>query len=251
MFAPSLHGDPRRYARALKLPPGSEDWYTFFDLAAAGTGTVPQQVIENSIAREALLRMFRALRPGARRVQPWVSAVDIGAWADYKEARNQFPRLIRRLVHATSTFVERIEFAAGEGGERRGWDGLVSASDGTEFVPAGISCWELGVGGDPARKASDDFRARTNDPLGVNTSEATFIFVTARRWEGKSKWEAEQNKLRKWRAVRVYDADSLEEWLELAPKWTRGSLTLLGNEPGECSTSGNTGAIFRQSRNRS
>jgi hypothetical protein len=105
---------------------------------------------------------------------------------------------------------------------------VLSASTPTAIVPAGTSGWELGVGADPARKAESDFRSRTKNPLGIKPSEATFVFVTARRWHGKAKWEAEKNALGLWRDVRVIDADSLEAWLELAPAVDTWFAKLLG-----------------------
>ena len=168
------------YAEALKLDPKSDDWRTFQALAV----------------QESLPKGFQTIRREARRVEPWVNAADIEAWADRISARSDFPRLIRRLIHATSEAALRIEFPAGEGSQRPGWDGIVNASAPTANVPAGLSTWELGVGADPARKAESDLRSRTKNPLGIEPSEATFVFVTARRWPGKAKWEAEKKQTR-------------------------------------------------------
>jgi transcriptional regulator with XRE-family HTH domain len=187
------------YAQALKL--GPDDWQTFEALAV----------------QESIPKGFRTVRREARGIQPLVTAADIEGWADRISARSDFPRLIRRLVHATAEKLLRVEFPAGEGSQRPGWDGTVDASTSTEYVPAGISCWELGVGADHAAKAEHDFQRRTKNPLDVDPSSATFIFVTARRWNGKAKWEAAKNKLGVWKEVRVLDADSIEAWLELAP----------------------------------
>ncbi len=189
------------YSDYLKLPPKSEDRQTFRTLAV----------------QESLPKGFQIIPEKTRPGDPWVNAVDIEAWADLISARSDLPRLIRRLIRATSESTLRIEFAAGEGSQRPGWDGVLQASAATTNVPAGLSVWELGTGADPARKAEYDFRSRTKNPLGIRPTDATFIFVTARRWNGKAKWEAEKNKLGLWKEVRVLDADSLEAWLEQAP----------------------------------
>jgi transcriptional regulator with XRE-family HTH domain len=189
----------KSYAQALKLRP--DDWQTFEALAV----------------QESIPSGFRTVRRETRRVQPLVSAADIQSWADLISARSDFPRLIRRLIHATAEKPLRVEFPAGEGSQRSGWDGTVNAPTSTEYVPAGPSSWELGVGANPARKAEDDFQRRTKNPLDVEPSLATFVFVTPRRWNDKAKWEAAKKKLGIWKDVRVLDADSIEAWLELAP----------------------------------
>jgi hypothetical protein len=120
-----------------------------------------------------------------------------------------------------------------------GWDGIVDAPEGNAFVPDGFSVWELGVNRDVKGKADRDYqercpKPRCPKPLGVVPAETTFVFVTARRWGNKRKWEKEKNDEGIWAEVRAYDADDLEDWLELAPavhawlarlmgKWTEGA----------------------------
>ncbi|SUT85387.1 Uncharacterised protein [Actinobacillus ureae] len=41
-----------------------------------------------------------------------------------------------------------------------------------------------------------------------------FIFVTPHRWIGKEKWVTEKKSLNKWKDVKVYDTNDLEQWLE-------------------------------------
>lgn len=201
------------YATALKLAPKSHDWETLQALAI----------------QENLPKGILAVRKKPRHIEPWVNATDIETWADLISARTDFPRLIRRLIHATSEALLRAEFPAGEGSQRSGWDGIVTVpSSLTPHLPAGVSCWELGVGATPARKAENDFRTRTKNSLGIQPNEATFVFATARRWAGKAKWESEKNRLGIWKEVRVLDADSLEAWLELAPAVDTWFARLLG-----------------------
>lgn len=50
------------YARLLKIKKGSDDWYTFFDLAAAETGRIPEELIANGNIVEKLPLLFRTLR---------------------------------------------------------------------------------------------------------------------------------------------------------------------------------------------
>lgn len=218
------------YAQALQLEPDSHDWRTFIDLAAAETGRVPVEIAEDRAASEKLPEVYRALRRERRRDGTWSGALDLESWADYLDARSQLPRLLRRLIHAT-TQVEHIAFAAGEGIQRPGWDGIVESSNGSAFVPAGRSVWECGVNRDIQRKATKDFAKRTKNPLGVQAAEATYLFVTPRKWLKKEAWCTKSKEVGIWHDVRVYDSSDLEAWLEIAPAVDAWFARLLGRRP--------------------
>lgn len=51
-----------RYANALGLAEGSDEWYQFFDLAAADRGMIPQDLMENAELVKKLPAFFRTLR---------------------------------------------------------------------------------------------------------------------------------------------------------------------------------------------
>lgn len=104
----------------------------------------------------------------------------------------------------------------GEGIGLPGYDGIVEASRATSFVPEGLSVWEMGVNNDPAGKAAEDYRTRTAEPLGVDMSTTTFVFVTPRRWRQKKAWEQRRRQDGKWKDVRVLDADDIEQALDEA-----------------------------------
>lgn len=50
------------YARCLKLKKGSDAWYELFDLAAAETGRIPAELLEDDELLEKLPILFRTLR---------------------------------------------------------------------------------------------------------------------------------------------------------------------------------------------
>ena len=50
------------YAGYLKLRKGSDDWYTFFDLAAAATGRIPEDIMMKEKIEDKLPILFRTLR---------------------------------------------------------------------------------------------------------------------------------------------------------------------------------------------
>lgn len=51
-----------RYATALGIKKGTEDWYEFFDLAAAEQGRIPQDVLSDREVIGHLPVLFRSLR---------------------------------------------------------------------------------------------------------------------------------------------------------------------------------------------
>ncbi len=163
----------------------------------------------------------------------WIDATDLITWADRLDARERLPQLLRLLVYATVQQPKRVTFPSGESIQMGGWDGVVDTPEGNSLVPDGYSVWELGVNKDFKGKADGDYDKRTKNPLGLAPAETTFIFVTPRRWSNKDKWETERKSEGVWADVRVYDADDLEQWLELAPAvhaWLAG---LMGKWPQE------------------
>lgn len=165
------------------------------------------------------------------RLAALIDATDLASWANRRDAQGTLPQLLRRLVHATVERVLRAGFPAGEGVQLGGWDGIVAVEQGNAFVPDGTSAWELGVNKDIKGKADDDYEKRRADPRGIDPAQSTFVFVTPRRWGKKDKWVAARQSDRVWREVRVYDADDLQEWLELAPAVHVWLSTLIGKHP--------------------
>ena len=144
-------------------------------------------------------------------------ATDLVAWADRRKAQSDLPLVIRRLILATGAGVAKLHFRTGEGVYLPGWDGIVSADRGTPFVPKGISGWEMSVGVPPKKKAEENWEKRTNASGTLEPGDATFVFVTPRRWSDKEEWAAKKTDYGPWRDVRVLDADDLAAWLEEAP----------------------------------
>src|SRR5262249_23133717 len=66
------------------------------------------------------------------------------------------------------------------------------------------------------------------------------VFVTPRRWSGKTEWMAKRQGDGTWREVRAYDADDLEAWLELAPAVHVWLSILAGKHPEHATDLGTT-----------
>jgi transcriptional regulator with XRE-family HTH domain len=149
-----------------------------------------------------------------------VTAADLEDWAGRIDAQTQLGDLVRRLVRETTAGITRLDFPSGEGVQHAGWDGVAAVTDGNEYVPNGLSAWELGTGSEVKKKAEKDFRTRSEKPRGLEPAETTFVFVTPRRWRwrpDKTTWQQQKRAAGPWRDVRLIDGDDLAAWLELAP----------------------------------
>lgn len=146
-----------------------------------------------------------------------IRADDLDRWASRITAAPEFPRLVRLLVHATGHRLGPVDFPADEAVRRGGWDGKVLAEDSSSFVPSGFSAWELGTGHDPGAKANDDYNKRSSNPVGVEPTQATFVFATPRRWLARDAWAAKKRAEGRWKDVLAFDAESFAQWLEIAP----------------------------------
>lgn len=73
------------------------------------------------------------------------------------------PLLIRRLIAETASGLESLDMPGGSGTAVGGYDGIVTASRPSAFVPEGTSVWELSVSGGNS-KAEDDYEKRIKGP---------------------------------------------------------------------------------------
>lgn len=147
----------------------------------------------------------------------WIDTTDFKNWASRRDCQEHLPLVIRRLIRATARDISHIVFPAGDSIVYPGWDGILKVSEGTEYIPEGLSVWEIGSNEDIKKKAEKDYQKRKANPGTVTPSYTTFIFVTPRIWSDKDKWCEEKKKENFWRDVRCYDARILEQWLEQAP----------------------------------
>ena len=82
------------------------------------------------------------------------------AWADRRESEGEFPRLIRRLILETTFGLVELGVPAGDGVSTGGWDGVVSSTEGSAWVPKGRSLWELSTEKSVGVKADRDYDKR-------------------------------------------------------------------------------------------
>jgi hypothetical protein len=161
----------------------------------------------------------------------WCKAKDLRTWADTLEAQRKLPALVRKLIHATVENPKLIQFPADEGTQRRGWDGVLEVECGNAWIPKDKSVWEMGADQDPTTKANGDHKKRTENPGTIKPGETTFVFVTPRKWEGKTDWLDNKRAEQKWLNVLAWDCEDLEQWLETAPAVDAWLARLLGKLP--------------------
>ena len=147
-----------------------------------------------------------------------------------RQAQETLPYLARKLIFA-SVKPSFLSFPAGDSISNSGWDGILEADQGNAFVPKGDSVWEFSAGRDINRKANYDYRKRTNNPLGVDKSKNTYVFVTSRTWANRDDWVREKNSESQWAQVKGINADDLETWLEQCPAVHRWFARMVGKRP--------------------
>ncbi len=164
-----------------------------------------------------------------------VTATDLDHWADRREAQGELPRLVQKLILASADEIGFLGMPAGDSIYLPGWDGNLDAGKGEWPVPAGISAWELSAETDVLGKVRKDLKKRTNETLGVDPAQSTFVFVTPRRWtrkkQSKIEWAADQKQKSPWRKVIIVDGDDLEAWIDRCAAVGAWFATYIGRQP--------------------
>lgn len=88
----------------------------------------------------------------------WVTATDLDQWAGRVPSRQELSDLVASLIRARAKTIGTFRFPTGDFAQLPGYDGLLEAEEAPEFVPGGVSVWELGTGEDPQAKATKDFK---------------------------------------------------------------------------------------------
>lgn len=162
-------------------------------------------------------------------MKPWppITRDDLRHAAGSAGFHTTFPLLVRRLIAETGKGVTDLDMPGGSGTATPGFDGIAKASGQSEFVPAGVSVWELSVGGGK-KKADEDYDKRLSGPDGIPTSQVTYIQVILDVWTTAREWAMKRNQEGRWREVRAYNLDRIHRWLECAPATTAWLAEQLG-----------------------
>lgn len=163
-----------------------------------------------------------------------ITADDLNSWpdSDARDAQENFPRLIRRLLHETPGISE-VSVRAGNGVSAPGYDGVAQSDETVSVLPAGSLVFEFGTDKRIGSKASKDYRKRSKQN---DAASHVFVFVTPRRWSDKDKWLETQRSEGKFANVSALDADDLEAWLETSPSSRYWISEHLGKQPDKART---------------
>lgn len=146
-----------------------------------------------------------------------ITTYNLVTWAATRECQQYLPLLVRKLIRASPVTLQRMLIPAGDNVVLPGYDGTVETSNEYEYVPEGVSVWEIGTNKDFNAKAEKDLAKRSKAVSAKFAAETCFVFVTPRIWDGREKWVEEKNKTKIWKDVRVIDGVVLEEWIEQFP----------------------------------
>ena len=91
-----------------------------------------------------------------------ITATQLENWAKTRQAQSELPILIRKLISATNS-LSGLSMPGGDSVYRPGWDGQVTSSDISAWVPEGKSVWEMGCNSNITSKANGDFIKRTDE----------------------------------------------------------------------------------------
>lgn len=156
---------------------------------------------------------------------PIVTEEKLHSHSDYAESHGLIPELLLRLICASVQNPIELRLPVGGSVGQRGWDGLLFSPIAFDpYVPKGQSFWEIGVGGNPEKKATDDFRKRTERTPDSDRATSAFVFVTARSayhcWnsEAQSAWIKKHRESANWRDIRIIDGTKLVQWLYFFPE---------------------------------
>jgi hypothetical protein len=140
--------------------------------------------------------------------------MQIAAWAEKIDTRAQLPALLRKLVFSTGTNLTKVDFPAYDNAQRHGWHGYVETDTTTPWIPTGPSGWEFGCNKNPDDKANEDYATRIASIAAAERKKLTFVFVTPRNWPKKDAWVKEKRAEKRWKDVKAFDANDIEQWLE-------------------------------------
>ena len=145
----------------------------------------------------------------------FITSTDLKLWACTKECQQLLPELVKKLIDASVTHIDKLSFPTGDATFLPGWDGILDCKENIDLVPSGISLWEFGTTESVKSKIDDDFNKRNENPLGYNKKDSTFVFVTPRIWEGAEEWLHTHKG--DWKKIVIYTAIELERWIDKTP----------------------------------
>jgi transcriptional regulator with XRE-family HTH domain len=162
----------------------------------------------------------------------YIDVTDLDHWAARRDGQGSIPELLSKLIRAGYGADAELRFPSDEAVQLPGWDGVSTVIAGREYVPEGVTGWEIGTQrNDIKGKADDDYEKRTLDSYGLDKANSTFMFVTPRGWSTKDKWLQERRSDGKWKDVRALEGTDLVHWIEQYPAVGQWLAITIGKRP--------------------
>lgn len=149
-----------------------------------------------------------------------ITANKIDEWANTLDCRAKLPLLIRKLIYENINDLSKCKFPSLEQTtSSSGFDGILESNEETQYIPKGVSVWEMGCTKYKKEKADGDYDKRKEDPLNTTPKETVYIQVSPRIWKDEKikEWCDEKKQDDFWKNVILLDAKHLEEWINNTP----------------------------------
>lgn len=162
-----------------------------------------------------------------------ITANKIDEWATTLDCRGKLPLLIRKLIYENINDLSKCKFPSLEQTtSSSGFDGILESNEETQYVPKGVSVWEMGCTNDKNKKtkANKDYEKRKENPITTTPEETVYIQVSPRIWKDEKikEWCDEKNQDKFWKDVILLDAKDIEEWVNNTPSVEQGFAEELG-----------------------
>lgn len=113
-----------------------------------------------------------------------ITANKIDEWANTLDCRAKLPLLIRKLIYENINDLSKCKFPSLEQTtSSSGFDGILESNEETQYIPKGVSVWEMGCTKYKKEKADGDYDKRKEDPLNTTPKETVYIQVSPRIWK--------------------------------------------------------------------
>ncbi|MBR0452279.1 MAG: hypothetical protein IJI78_09835 [Oscillospiraceae bacterium] len=169
------------------------------------------------------------------------------------EKKRQFegllPLIIKKLIISGTSDLTSLRIPSGNDIWANGFDGVISCVTGTAYITEGTSVWEFGTSDDSLRKIESDYAKRTKNSLGIDKSQTSLYLVSPKIWAFQktiTQWESEHTD---WKAVHVYDASVLCDWINSEPTVVSWLLELLFDTTADFSGIDQAWELFSQKTN--
>lgn len=168
-----------------------------------------------------------------------VTALELEGYAELRDSEAVIPELVWLLVNESVPDLISCRIPYGDAVNQPGWDGLVETRSAfRQYVPEGRSFWEIGTNREPQKKATSDFKKRTESMQADEMQNSTYVFVTPRA-AGAGGWpEPAQTKWLKgrektdWNRIVILDGQRMSDWLREFPALGKWLLRKIGTVKG-------------------